>query len=98
MRTGGETHADFVGQVDKEKVWFQTSAETPLIAASVPSAAKRIFDAVNAGRAEITITPQAWVAARFAGCAPETTQIIAALVNTYVLPDAAPAEKIPNFS
>jgi hypothetical protein len=41
---------------------------------------------VQAGRAEITITPQAWLAARFMGVAPEMTQIIASLANAYLLP------------
>ena len=98
MRTGGETHAHFRGQVDKEKLWFQTSAQTPLISANVHSAANKIFNAVDNGRAEITITPQAWLAARFVGCAPETSQRIAALVNHYVLPEPAPVAEIPNFS
>ena len=86
MRTGGETHAHFSGEVAKEKFWFQTAARTPLISANVTRAAKKIVDAVNAGRAEITITPQAWLAARFAGIAPESTQWIASLINAYVLP------------
>ena len=86
MRTGGESHAKFVGQVDKEKQWFNFAAKTPFIAASVDYAANRIFNAVDAGRAEITITPQAWLAARFQGLAPETTQFIAALANEYLLP------------
>ena len=98
MRTGGEAHAHFAGQVDKEKLWFQTAARTPLISANVHHAASLVFNAVNAGRAEITITPQAWLAARFAGCAPETTQAISALISTYVLPDSAPREEMPNFS
>jgi NAD(P)-dependent dehydrogenase (short-subunit alcohol dehydrogenase family) len=87
MRTGGETHAHFSGQVEKEKRWFQTAARTPLLSADVHYAASRIFDAVAAGRAEITITPQAWLAARFAGWAPETMQAVSALINTYLLPD-----------
>jgi short-subunit dehydrogenase len=87
MRTGGETHAHFRGQVDKEKAWFQTSARTPLLSASVKYAADRIFDAVKLRRSEITITPQAWLAARFAGCAPETTQALCSLINNYLLPD-----------
>jgi NAD(P)-dependent dehydrogenase (short-subunit alcohol dehydrogenase family) len=87
MRTGGETHARFRGQVDKEKAWFQTSARTPLLSASSKYAADRIFDAVKLRRSEITITPQAWLAARFAGCAPETTQALCSLINNYLLPD-----------
>jgi NAD(P)-dependent dehydrogenase (short-subunit alcohol dehydrogenase family) len=87
MRTGGETHAHFRGQVDKEKAWFQTSARTPLLSAGVKYAADRIFDAVKLRRSEITITPQAWLAARFAGCAPETTQALCSLINNHLLPD-----------
>jgi NAD(P)-dependent dehydrogenase (short-subunit alcohol dehydrogenase family) len=98
MRTGGEAHAQFAGQVDKEKVWFQTAARTPLISANVHHAASLVFNAVNAGRAEITITPQAWLAALFVGCAPEATQAISALISTYVLPDSAPREEMSNFS
>jgi short-subunit dehydrogenase len=86
MRTGGETHAKFRGQVMNEKAWFQTSARTPFLAANVTRAAERIFSAVKDRRSEITITPQAWLAARFAGIAPESTQVIAALVNSLVLP------------
>jgi NAD(P)-dependent dehydrogenase (short-subunit alcohol dehydrogenase family) len=89
MRTGGEAHAQFVGQVDKEKLWFNFAAKTPILAASAKRAASRIFHAVAAGRAEITITPQAWLAARINGLYPETTQFVAALVNEWLLP--APA-------
>jgi short-subunit dehydrogenase len=86
MRTGGETHAEFRGQIEKEKAWFQTAARMPILAANVTRAAERIFSAVKDRRAEITITPQAWLAARFAGIAPESTQLISALVNSLVLP------------
>ena len=86
MQTGGEAHAEFRGQIEKEKVWFQTAARTPVLAANVDRAAERIFQAVRNRRAEITITPQAWLAARFAGVAPESTQTISALINSLVLP------------
>jgi short-subunit dehydrogenase len=92
MRTGGEVHAQFRGQVKKEKAWFQLAARTPLVAGSAAHAANKIFRAVNEGRAEITITPQAWLAARFAGLAPETTQQIAAIVHAYLLPSPAKEE------
>jgi short-subunit dehydrogenase len=87
MRTGGEEHAHFTGQQDKEERWFKLSAKTPGIAAGVHHAAHRIYNAVQAGRAEITITPQAWLAARIVGLAPESSQVLAALANEYVLPD-----------
>ncbi len=86
MRTKGEAHAHFTGQTKKEELWFKLSAKTPLLAASVNRAANHIYNAVLAGRAEITITPQAWLGARIAGIAPETTQYLASLVNEFVLP------------
>ena len=90
MRTGGESHAHFTGQVAKERTWFELSARTPVIAASVEHAAGEIFNAVVAGRAEITITPQAWLAARLAGIAPETTQWAASVANHLLLPSPVP--------
>ena len=86
MRTGSHVQATFTGDRDKEYRWFALGATTPLIAASTTQAAERIFQAVRTGRAEITITPQAWLAARIMGLAPETTQQIAALVNQLLLP------------
>jgi len=86
MRTGGEDHASFAGQADKEERWFKISAKTPGLSASVKCAANRIYSAVVSGRAELTITPQAWMAARFHGLCPESSQYAASLVNRYVLP------------
>jgi NAD(P)-dependent dehydrogenase (short-subunit alcohol dehydrogenase family) len=86
MRTGGEAHADYTGQTKKEQRWFTLAARTPILTASVRHAANRIYNAVAAGRAEITITPQAWLAARIAGLAPETTQYLASLANHLLLP------------
>lgn len=90
MRTGGEAHAVYTGQKEKEKRWFDLAAKSRLVGVSPEYAANRIFSAVQAGRAEITISAQAWLAARFHGLAPETNQAINALANHYVLP--APAE------
>jgi NAD(P)-dependent dehydrogenase (short-subunit alcohol dehydrogenase family) len=86
MRTKGEAHAHFTGQIKKEERWFKLSAKTPILAASAKRAANKIYNAVVAGRAEITITPQAWLAARIAGLAPETTQYLASIVNEFILP------------
>jgi short-subunit dehydrogenase len=93
MRSGGEAHAQFTGNLSKEQRWFNLSAKTPIVATSVTHAANKIFHAVAAGRAEITITPQAWLAARFAGLAPETTQRAASFANDYLLP--APEKSLP---
>ena len=88
MRSGGEDHAQFIGDVQAEKRWFMFAAKTPGVATTVEHAANKIFSAVEFNRAEITITTQAWLAARFAGLAPETLQLANALTNQYVLPKA----------
>ena len=88
MRTGGEDHAIFLGDVEKEKAWFQTCAKTPGIATTPEHAADEIYNAVAQGRAEITITPQAWLGARFAGIFPETLQWLNGVTNEYLLPSA----------
>ena len=86
MRTGGENHAEFVGDVEFERRWFDFAAKNPGLAASTTYAANRIYSAVIHQRAEITITPQAWLAARFAGLAPETTARLNALADQHILP------------
>jgi NAD(P)-dependent dehydrogenase (short-subunit alcohol dehydrogenase family) len=86
MRTGGEAHADYTGQTKKEQRWFTLAARTPVLTASVRRAANKIYNAVAAGRAEITITPQAWLTARIAGLAPATMQYLASVANHLLLP------------
>ena len=88
MRTGGEAHAKFIGDVEAEQRWFELAATTPIVSTTAEHAACRIYSAVSHGCAEITITPQAWLAARFAGLCPNTTQCLNALANQYVLPSA----------
>ena len=98
-RTGGEAHASFTGQTTKEQRWFRLAAKTPVLAASVRHAANKIYSAVAAGRAEITITPQAWLAARVAGLAPETTQYLASLAHRLLLPAPATSDQFDlNFT
>ncbi len=86
MRTGGEVHANFRGDVDAERRWFNLAARTPGVAVTTRHAANRIYHAVAAGRAEITISPQAWLAARFGALCPELLQYANAMANQYVLP------------
>ena len=92
MRSGGENHAKFVGNVAREKAWFMLSAKTPLIAASVTHSADRIFNAQQRGAAEITITPQAWLAARLTGLAPGLVAAASSVVNEYLLPAPTPSK------
>ncbi|HEY4357507.1 MAG TPA: SDR family NAD(P)-dependent oxidoreductase [Acidobacteriaceae bacterium] len=86
MRTGGEAHAHFLGNIEAEKRWFNFAAKTPGLATTPEHAANRVYQAVEQGRGEIIITPQAWMGARIAGFAPNTVQFANALANRYVLP------------
>jgi NAD(P)-dependent dehydrogenase (short-subunit alcohol dehydrogenase family) len=88
MRTGGENHAHFIGDVEAERRWFMFSATTPGIATTAGHAADRIYSAVTHGCAEIVITPQAWLAARVHGLCPSTSQLVGGLANEYILPAA----------
>jgi NAD(P)-dependent dehydrogenase (short-subunit alcohol dehydrogenase family) len=88
IRTGGEAHAKFVGDVEFERRWFDFAANTPGISVTAHYAANVIHRAVAQGRAEITISPQAWLAARTGGLFPETLQLANALTNEYILPTA----------
>ena len=88
MRTGGEAHAHFVGDVEAERRWFDFVANAPLLSSSVDHAADRIYSAVTRGAPEITITPHTWLAARIAGLCPATTQCVSALADEYILPAA----------
>ena len=86
MRTGSQVRARFVGNVEKEKAWFDFGATTPGAAASVQHSARRIRYAQLAGSAETIITPQAWLAARVTGLAPGLTAIASSLANHLILP------------
>jgi len=91
MRTGSSIQAQFTGQAEKEFRWFSLGATTPGLAASTTTAANKIFNATRSGSAEITITPQAWLAARIIGLAPAASQAVASLANKYLLPAPAPS-------
>jgi short-subunit dehydrogenase len=88
MRTGGEDHARFLGDAQAEARWFKFCATTPGLSTTPEHAADRIYDAVAHSCAEITITPQAWLAARFVGHWPGATQFLSSLANDYILPAA----------
>ena len=55
MRTGGHTHAVFKGKRNKEYAWFGILASTPLLSSSPSKVAKKLWDAVQHGDAELTI-------------------------------------------
>lgn len=86
MRTGSQTGAKFGGNSQAEYNWFALSATLPGIAASVQSAARKIYRATADGAAEITITPQAWLASRLVGVAPGISADVAGLMTRAFLP------------
>ena len=73
MRTGGHQHARFGGNPAKEYAWFAPAAALPLVSIDAERAARRIVDAVLAGRPMVVLTPLAWVGIRVRGIAPATT-------------------------
>jgi len=86
MRTGGEDHAHFHGNVEAEQAWFKLCAKTPGISTTVEHASNKIYNAVAQARTEITITPQAYLGTRYAGLFPGGMQILNNLTNDYILP------------
>ncbi|MFC7485721.1 SDR family NAD(P)-dependent oxidoreductase [Knoellia sp. CPCC 206453] len=80
MRTGGHLHAQFVGDAPKDYAWFSTGASLPLLSISAERAARRIVDAVLAGRSQVELTPLTWVGRRVHGVAPGPTSRVLGLV------------------
>lgn len=88
MRTGGEDHAQFFGDKEKEEAWFKFMAKTPGISTTVEHASNKIYKSLAENRTEITITPQAYLGTRYAGLFPGGLQWINRLTNDYLLPKA----------
>jgi short-subunit dehydrogenase len=92
MRTGSHINADFKGKHSQEFTWFSLSGTNPMTSISVSRAAKQIADATQSGRAELIITWQAELLARFHGLAPGLTTEILGLVNR-TLPSAGDSDE-----
>ena len=71
MRTGSHRHAHFKGRHRQEYAWFSISASAPLVAMSAERAARHILNAARYGRAQITLSLPAKVAAAANVLAPE---------------------------
>lgn len=74
MRTGSHRNALFTGDAAREYRWFSLAANLPGLSAAADRAARKIVNAIVAGAAEVTITPQAFLASRFANVSPALTQ------------------------
>ncbi len=86
MRTGSHGNAKFGGDSQAEYDWFSLGAMLPGASASAGSAAKQIYNATVDRVAEITITPQAWLASRVVGVAPSLAAGAAGLMTRALLP------------
>jgi NAD(P)-dependent dehydrogenase (short-subunit alcohol dehydrogenase family) len=94
MRTGSHRNALFTGDAAREYRWFSMAANTPGASASARHAARRIADGIAAGCAEITITPQAFLVARFGNLSPELKRL--AMMGMHMaLPDPVEGQNIP---
>ncbi len=96
LRSGSYPNAIVTGQKEKEYEWFALSASIPGVAHSVEFAARKIFKATVAGRAEIEVGLDAYLAARVHGLVPSATQALGSLADQIILPatggDQTPVE------
>jgi len=81
MRTGSHRSALFSGDAEREYRWFSLGAALPGASISARSAARKIVRATAAGANEISITPQAIIAARLNGVAPTVVMTAMRLMN-----------------
>ena len=95
MRTGSHRNALFTGDASREYQWFSLAANTPGASTSAKHAAKKIANGIAAGCAEITITPQAFVAARFGNLSPEAKRI-AMMAMHMALPEPMEGQNTPH--
>ena len=70
MRTGSYAHARFVGDPEKEYLWFTAGATTPVVAMDARRAARKIASAIARGDRELVFTAAARIAYRLHNLAP----------------------------
>ncbi|MBD0369886.1 MAG: SDR family NAD(P)-dependent oxidoreductase [Pyrinomonadaceae bacterium] len=87
MRTGSPRNALFKGKHRAEYAWFAISDSLPVTSMNAVRAARQIVAATKRGDAEVILTIQAQLAARFHGLFPGTTADLLGLVNK-LLPEA----------
>lgn len=88
MRTGSPRHALFKGKHRAEYAWFAISDSLPVTSMNAVRAARQIISATKRGEAEVILTIQAQLAARFHGLFPGTTADLLGIVNGLLLPSA----------
>ena len=82
IRTGSPRNAWFKGKHREEYAWFTVADSLPLTSMSARRGARRVVLACQRGEAEVTLSVQAKLAARFHGLFPGLTADLSALVNT----------------
>lgn len=94
MRTGSHRNAMFTGDAAREYRWFSLAANMPGASTSARYAARKIADGIAAGCAEITITPQALLAARLGNLSPELKRVFMMGMHM-ALPDPLEGQNTP---
>lgn len=87
MRTGSPRNALFKGKHRAEYAWFAISDSLPVTSMNAVRAARQIVEATKRGDAEVILSIQAQLAAKFHGLFPGTTADLLAIVNK-LLPEA----------
>jgi len=81
MRTGSSRHAIFKGRHDAEYTWFSLADNLPLLSMDAERAARRILNAVRAGRSHVVLSLPAKVADKVHGLFPGLTSDALGLAN-----------------
>lgn len=89
MRTGSHVHAMFTGDAPREYNWFSLAATFPGLSTCAACAARRIADGIASGDAEVTIGPEAFLAARFGSLSPQLTRGAMHIMHRFLPPDNA---------
>lgn len=84
MRTGSHVNAEFKGQKEKEYALFSTLDALPVSSIRVESAARQILNSARRGDAELTISVQAKLAARFNALFPETMAGMLEIIDRFL--------------
>jgi short-subunit dehydrogenase len=92
MRTGSHRNAQFSGNAPREYSWFSLAASTPGVSIAADRAARQIANAIASRSAEVTITPQAFVASRMGNVAPAMYRLVMRGMGVF-LPQAQPSQQ-----
>jgi NAD(P)-dependent dehydrogenase (short-subunit alcohol dehydrogenase family) len=86
MRTGGHTHALFKGNREAEYTWFALSDTLPVLSLSADRVARKLWEAVCDGEAEVLVGWPTRLAVGLQALFPNETAEAAAIVNHFLPP------------